>query len=158
MILSHYWVLPDSVFLVSCWTCTFKEERETSLFYLAPFLHFTFISCCPHCTLSILLSHRGLGPVRRVRFQCCKQQERDTDVDHRIALGTQGSLKQTPLIYFIFLSSLSNMLRWPVQIADRGSLGKGGGCRCPGIFIPGKFSLEILCNLSLTLTEKKGEC
>lgn len=33
----------------------------------------------------------------------------------------------------------------------------GGECCCRGIFIPGKFSLEILCDLSLTPTEKKRE-
>lgn len=138
--------------------CTFGEEKKTCSFHLAPFLHFTvfFMLSTLHsfppqfCRFS---SQRGLGPVCRARFQCCKQQERDTDLDHRIALGTRGSWKQTPLIYFIFLPSLFNMLRWPVQIADRGS-----GCCCPGIFIPGKFSLEILCDLSLTLTEKKREC
>lgn len=116
-------------------------------------LYFVFLSCCPDCTLYTL------------GFTCfyhneawdlwCKQQERDTALDQRIALGTHGLWKQAALIYFIFLPSLSNMSRWPVKIADRGSLGKGCGCCCPGLFNPGKFSLY---DLSLTLTEKKRQC
>lgn len=58
----------------------------------------------------------------------------------------------------LFILFFFNTPRWPVQIADRGSSGKGGGCCCPGIFIPGKFPQEILCDRSLTLTEKKREC
>lgn len=61
-------------------------------------------------------------------------------------------------IYFIFPLSLFNMLRWSVQIADRGSSGDGGGGCCPGIFIPRKMLYCDLYDLSLTLTEKEREC
>lgn len=49
-------------------------------------------------------------------------------------------------------------MRWPVQIADRGSFGK----RQWFVAALGYLSLEKfhcdLCDLSLTLTERKREC
>ena len=48
------------------------------------------------------------------------------------------------------------MLRWSVQIADRGSSGDGGGGSCPGMFIPGKGYI-VTCMISPEQRQRKRE-
>lgn len=80
------------------------EGNENMLVPFGPYFAF-------HCSFLLSVLHSfypqlytclswGLGPVCRVTFHWCKQQERDAYLDHRIALGTHGSWKQMSLIFF----------------------------------------------------------
>ncbi len=133
------------------WTRRGKHVSSTWPFSL----HFIVTICCAHCTLSPLscthFYHNESWDLCAVLDSGVAYSRNVTRILITASLWGRTALMEAGGINMFYFSSFS----WPVQIEDRGSLGKGAGWCCLGMFIPGKFSMWLVW--SLLNSEKRGD-